>query len=62
MATTESIDSDLLAILACPADRHSPLAYDSAAGELLCSACRRAYPIRNGIPVLLVDEARQRDA
>ena len=52
------IDDDLLAILACPACR-SPLRVDSAAQELVCTGCGRAYPVRDGIPVLLVDEARE---
>jgi len=51
----------LLEVLACPRD-HAPLAADEAAGELLCTAegCALAYPVRDGIPVLLLDEARQR--
>jgi uncharacterized protein YbaR (Trm112 family) len=54
------IDDDLLAILACPACR-SPLraATDGAAPGLLCTGCLRVYPVRNDIPVLLVDEARE---
>ncbi len=56
-----SLDPMLLAILACPSDDHAPLRLDSEAGELLCTACDRAFPIRDGIPVLLLDEARHRD-
>ncbi len=55
------IDAELLAILACPAEHHAPLELDSSGGELLCTQCDRAFPIRNGIPVLLLDEARHRD-
>jgi uncharacterized protein YbaR (Trm112 family) len=47
----------LLDILACPACR-SPLRDDVAAEELVCTGCALAYPVRDGIPVLLVDEAR----
>lgn len=54
------IDAKLLAILACPAEHHAPLELDSDAGELLCTECDRAFPIRDGIPVLLLDEARHR--
>jgi len=36
-----------------------PLHYDRAAQELICNADKLAYPIRDGIPVMLVDEARQ---
>jgi len=52
-----SIDDDLLAILACPACR-APLRVDGEL-ELLCTGCLRAYPVRDGIPVLLVDQARE---
>lgn len=50
------VDPDLLAILACPACR-APL--DVAGDELVCTGCGLAYPVRDGIPVLLVDEARR---
>jgi len=54
------IDDELLAILVCPACRE-PLRHDVAAGELVCTGakCSLAYPIRDGIPVLLIDEARR---
>ena len=55
------IDDDLLAILACPAC-HAPLRVDEPRddmqAELVCTGCGRAYPVRDDIPVLLVDEAR----
>lgn len=52
------IDSWLLEILACP-NCKGPLRADEAAGELVCTgACGYAYPVRDDIPVLLVDEAR----
>ena len=55
-----AIDPALLELLACPQSRH-PLRLDEAASELVCTdaACGLAYPIRDGIPVLLVDEARR---
>jgi uncharacterized protein len=53
------LDPELLAILACPDTHHSPLTVDEAAGELVCSTCDRAFPVRDGIPVLLLDEARR---
>jgi uncharacterized protein YbaR (Trm112 family) len=59
---TLGIDPALLEILACPDTHHSPLTVDVAASELVCATCRRAFPVRNGIPVLLLDEARQRPA
>lgn len=59
-AATAGIDPALLAILACPAEHHAPLELDAAGNELLCTECDRAFPIRDGIPVLLLDEARHR--
>jgi uncharacterized protein YbaR (Trm112 family) len=47
----------LLEVLACPACRSS-LRVDDAAGELVCTGCGLAYPVRDDIPVMLVDEAR----
>jgi uncharacterized protein len=52
-----NLDPMLLAILACPAC-HGELRVDEAAQELVCTACGLAYPVREDIPVLLVDEAR----
>ena len=54
-----SIDPALLEILACPSS-HDPLRHDTAADELVCTgaACGLAFPVRDGIPVLLIDEAR----
>jgi uncharacterized protein len=54
------IDDWLLEILACPAC-HAPLRPDDPASELVCTngACALAYPVRDDIPVLLVDEARR---
>jgi uncharacterized protein YbaR (Trm112 family) len=54
------LDPHLLAILACPDTHHTALTVDEAAGELVCATCDRAFPVRDGIPVLLLDEARQR--
>jgi uncharacterized protein YbaR (Trm112 family) len=57
-----NLDPQLLDVLACPADDHGVLAVDEAAGELVCTVCLRAYPVRDDIPVLLLDEARRLDA
>ena len=54
------IDPWLLARLVCPATR-TPLRYDEAAQELISDAARLAYPIRDGVPVMLVEEARALD-
>jgi uncharacterized protein len=53
-----NIDDWLLEILACPQCR-AALRADESANELVCTGCGLAYPVRDDIPVLLVDEARQ---
>ena len=52
-----SLDERLLAILVCPLSRQK-LRYDEAAQELISDAGGLAYPVRDGVPVMLVDEAR----
>ena len=52
------IDKKLLDILACPLCK-SPLHYDKLADELICRADRLAFPVRDDIPVMIEDEARQ---
>ena len=54
------LDGWLLDVLACPQD-HSPLRVDVERSELVCTgeACGLAFPVRDGIPVLLLDEARR---
>lgn len=53
-----NLDPALLEIICCP-DCHGDLAVDEAASELVCTGCGLAYPVRDDIPVLLVDEARR---
>ena len=53
-----NLNPALLEILACPNCR-AGLIVDEVAEELVCSSCRYAYPVREDIPVLLVDEARK---
>ncbi len=53
------LDPLLLEILACPDTHHTRLTVDEAASELVCTGCGLAYPVRDDIPVLLVDEARK---
>jgi uncharacterized protein len=50
------ISQDLLEILVCPACK-KPLALRENPKSLKCAACRRAYPIKDDIPILLIDEA-----
>ena len=52
-----SVDPRLLEILVCPVTR-SPLRYDRERGELISAASRLAYPIRDGVPIMLPEEAR----
>jgi len=54
----DSIDPKLLEILVCPLTK-SALEYDAARQELVSRAARLAYPIRDGIPIMLPEEARR---
>ena len=51
------IDPALLDVLVCPVT-HGPLDYDRVKGELVSRQLGKAFPIRDGVPVMLVDEAR----
>lgn len=51
------LDPKLLEILVCPQTR-GPLEYDRAAGELISRQAGLAYPIREGVPIMLAEEAR----
>ena len=54
------LDPRLLEILVCPVTK-GPLEYDRTAGELVSRSAGLAYPIRDGIPIMLPDEARRLD-
>lgn len=56
-APSAEVDPRLLEILVCPVTR-SALRYDRERGELVSASARLAFPIRDGVPVMLVDEAR----
>ena len=58
MAETSKVDPKLLEILVCPLTK-GPLEYDAEAQELISRKAGLAYPIRDGIPIMLIDEARQ---
>jgi uncharacterized protein len=60
VSETPLYDRRMLEALVCPETR-APLAYDAEAQELISRAAHLAYPIRNGIPIMLVDEARKLD-
>jgi hypothetical protein len=51
------VDPRLLEVLICPVTR-TPLTYDRAKGELVSKAAKLAYPIRDGVPIMLPEEAR----
>ena len=52
------VDPRLLEILVCPVT-HGPLTYDRDKGELVSKGARLAYPIRDGVPIMLPEEARE---
>ncbi len=52
-----SVDPELLAILVCPVTR-TPLRHDEARQELISDAAGLAFPIREGVPVMIVEDAR----
>lgn len=57
---TLAVDPKLLEILVCPLTK-GPLIFDRERSELVSKSAGLAYPIRNGIPIMLVDEARELD-
>lgn len=59
-ADSARVDPRLLEILVCPLTK-GPLRYDATAQELISEQAKLAYPIRDGIPIMLVDEARRLD-
>ena len=58
--TTPAVDPKLLEVLVCPITK-GPLRYDAEAQELISDQAQLAYPIREGIPIMLSEEARQLD-
>jgi len=54
----QNVDPKLLEILVCPLTK-GPLRYDAEAGELISERAGLAFPIRDGIPIMLIDEARR---
>ena len=58
MSDEETVSPKLLESLVCPAT-NTRLKYDADTGELISKAAGLAYPIRSGIPIMLIDEARK---
>ncbi len=57
MSNDAVIDPKMLGVLVCPKTR-GPLTYDSQTKELISKKAKLAFPIREGVPILLIDEAR----
>ena len=55
--TPSTVDPRLLEVLVCPVTR-GPLTYDRTAGELVSKGAKLAFPIREGVPIMLVEDAR----
>jgi len=58
--TPTSVDPRLLEVLVCPVTR-GPLTYDRAANELISRGAKLAFPIREGVPIMLAEDARPLD-
>ena len=58
--TPISVDPRLLEVLVCPVKR-GPLTFDREAGELVSHGAKLAFPLREGVPIMLVEEARVLD-
>jgi uncharacterized protein YbaR (Trm112 family) len=52
------VDPKFLEVLVCPSSR-KPLRYDRERQELISESARLAYPVRDGVPIMLIDEARE---
>ena len=57
---SHDVDTELLELLVCPITR-GPLIYDKEKQELISQQARKAYPIRDGVPIMLEEEARDLD-
>ena len=60
MTEVPAIDRKMLEALTCPLTE-GPLSYDAESGELVSKSARLAFPIRGGIPIMLISEARSLD-
>ena len=58
MSENVKLDPALLELLVCPVS-HGPLSYDEKAGELISKEAGLAFPVRDGIPIMLAEEARK---
>jgi len=60
MSDAQPFDRRMIEALICPVT-HQPLSYDAEAQELVSKGANLAFPIRDGIPIMLIDEARKLD-
>jgi uncharacterized protein len=51
------VPADLWDLLACPCPEHAPVFADEDTGRVVCTRCQRSFEVRDGIPVMLIDEA-----
>ena len=51
------LSENLWAVLACPCDAHVAVVADEESGMIVCTVCARRFPVRDGVPVMLLDEA-----
>ncbi|MCH9815816.1 MAG: hypothetical protein K0U64_05095 [Actinomycetia bacterium] len=56
-----SLQPEVLALLRCPCPEHGDLNLNAGETELTCLTCGRVFPVRDGIPVMLLDEASDPD-
>lgn len=54
------MDKKQIELMACP-ECHGKLAYAKSSKELVCDSCKLAFPVQDGIPVMLIEEARKTD-
>lgn len=57
MADVLGIPAELWDVLACPCPEHAPVRADEETGRIVCTSCGRTFEVRDGIPVMLLDEA-----
>jgi len=54
-----ALDERLLEILTCPCDDHGAVEYKDRRKVIVCTVCGRQFPVRDGIPIMLLEEATQ---
>ncbi len=54
-----ALDPRLLEILTCPCEKHAPVEYKDRRKVVVCTECALQFPVRDGIPIMLLDEATQ---